>query len=81
MIIIIIISTISVEPVVMPEFDYSRMETLVKEQCDKVISDVSQRYSKVLVEITEVKAMQSQLVDILAKVGFQNGYIFLSYDM
>ncbi|OQR69815.1 hypothetical protein BIW11_04285 [Tropilaelaps mercedesae] len=57
-----------VEPPAVPEFDFIRMELLVKEQCDKVVADSVQRGAKITFELAELKAMQTQLVESLAKV-------------
>lgn len=51
------------------EFDLVRIESIIKEQCDKIVADSAQRSAKMAFELAELKAMQGQLVDSVAKVA------------
>lgn len=52
------------------EFDLVRIESIIKEQCDKIVADSAQRSAKMAFELAELKAMQGQLVDSVAKVHY-----------
>lgn len=58
-----------VDPPVLPEFDFARMESIIKEQCDRIVADSAQRCAKIALELAELKAMQGQLVDSVSKVS------------